>query len=246
MKKITPLPLIISFIFLSTFSYSPLAFAQDVTQNKKLAQEYRDEGVKAQRHGDPDTALMYFQKAVEIDPAMAVAYNDIGVIYEAKGMNDQAKLAYGKAIDLDPNLPGPYYNLGSIYSKEGDFDKAISYFKKRVMVGEWNDQWTAKARQELRSMGVSDPELKEDFLEEQMARAESSVPITGSPKGNDLDPKKRKREARFHLMRGKQLYYMGMYPEALKELGMAEVYDPKNKEIQKVLEEVHRKAFIQS
>jgi tetratricopeptide (TPR) repeat protein len=246
MKKIRPLSLATALLILITFVYSPSAWTQDSPESKKLAQEYRDEGIKAQRHGDNETALMYFQKAVEIDPALAVAYNDIGVVYEAKGMNNQAKLAYGKAIDLDPNLPGPYYNLGSIYSKEGDFDRAIAYFKQRVLLGEWNDQWTAQARQELKSMGVKDPELRQDFLEEQLARSESGDPITGSPKGNDLDPKKRKRDARYHRMRGKQLYYMGRYEEALTELGIAEVYDPKSKETEKILEEVHRKILVQS
>jgi hypothetical protein len=45
-----------------------------------------------------------------------------------------------------------------------------------------------------------------------MARLEASEGITGEPKGNDLDPKRRKRDARLHLMRGKQLYSMGMLP----------------------------------
>jgi hypothetical protein len=48
-----------------------------------------------------------------------------------------------------------------------------------------------------------------------------------------------------HLLRGKQLYYMGMYLEALQELGMADILDPKNKEIQKMFDEVHRKTLMQ-
>ncbi len=243
MKKITPfLPALILIPLFLTFVHP--CFSQFSAESKKLAAEYRDKGLLAQRNGDLDTALVCFQKAMELNPALAVAYNDAGVIYEAKGWDDRAKQAYGKAIDLDPTLPSPYYNLGSIYEKEGDFEKAIYYFKKRVLIGDWNDEWTMKARRELKGLGVSDPEIKADFLDQHLASLEASGDVTGIPRGNDLDPKKRKRDARLHLFRGKQLYYMGMYAEALKELGIAEILDPKNKEIQKTLEEVTRKALM--
>jgi cytochrome c-type biogenesis protein CcmH/NrfG len=226
-----------------------LVFAQQEEESasgmkSSMAMEYRDKGLQAQQTGDVDTAQIYLQKAVEMDPSLAVAYNDLGVLYEARGWTDRAKLAYGKAIDLDPNMPSPYYNLGSIYAKEGDFEKAVMYFKKRVLVGEWNDVWTKKARQELKSLGVTDPEIRQEFMEEHLARVEDLGDISASPKGNDLDPKTRKREARLHLFRGKQLYYMGKYMESLQELSYAEVLDPRNKEIQKVLEQVHRRTLM--
>lgn len=236
--------LLLTCLFISGV-YPALAEMSDVsTENRKTAADYRDKGLQAQKTGDLDTALTYFQKAVELDPSLAVAYNDLGVVYEARGWNDRAKVAYGKALDLDPSLASPYYNLGSIYEKEGDYDRAIEYFKKRVSVGEWNETYTVKARQELKSLGVDDPELKQEFLENHLARAESLNDVRGTPKGNDLDPRTRKRDARFHLLRGRELYYMGMYEEALKEVGMAEVLDPRSKEIQKTLEEVQRKSLM--
>ncbi len=240
MKKITPfLPAIILAVFflLCVNSYCDESYI--TAHNTKSAAEYRDKGLSAQRMGDLDTALVYYQKAMELDPTLAVVYNDAGIIYESKGWDNRAKQAYGKAIELDPSLVGPYYNLGLIYEKEGDLEKAIQYFKKRVLIGGWNDEWTMKARRELKSLGVNDPELKADFLDQHFANVEDlGGPITGSPKGNDLDPKKRKRNARLHLLRGRQLYYMGMYQEALTELGLASILDPHNKEIQKSLEEV--------
>jgi len=243
MRKATPfLPVAVTILlFLACALPCP---AQLSVETKKMAAEYRDKGLQAQRSGDLDTALIYYQKAVELDPSLAVAYNDIGVIYESRGWNEKAKLAYGKAIDLDPSLSSPYYNLGSIYEKEGNLEKAVYYFKKRVLIGDWNDEWTMKARRELQSLGVSDPEIRSDFLDQHLANLEAADDRGLMPKGNDLDPRKRKRDARLHLYRGKQLYYMGMYPEALTELGIAEILDPKNKEIQKMLEEVNRKALI--
>jgi tetratricopeptide (TPR) repeat protein len=242
MKKTTPfLPII---ILITLFACSQPCFAQFSAESKKLAAQYRDKGLEAQKGGDFDTALVYFQKAMELDPSLAVAYNDAGVIYEAKGWNDRAKQAYGRAIELDPSLASPYYNLGSIYEKEGDFEKSVYYFKKRVLIGDWNDQWTMKARRELKGLGVSDPEVREDFMNQHLASLESTSDINGVPRGNDLDPKKRKRDARLHLFRGKQLYYMGQYNEALSEVGLAEVLDPQNKEIRKLFEEINRKVLM--
>ncbi len=243
MKKITPIFSIILIIFLLLVN-AQLSFAQGTPLTKKMSVEYRDKGLEAQRGGDVDTALAYYQKAVEMDPTFALAYNDAGVIYESKGWLDQAKQAYAKAIDLDPTMPGPYYNLGSIYEREGDLDKAVYYFKKRVVMGDWNDEWTMKARRELQGMGVSDPEIKADFFDKYLADFKPGDIANAKPKGNDLNPKKRKRDARLHLMRGKQLYYMGMYNEALTEFGVAEVLDPKNKEIQKALEETQHKILM--
>lgn len=247
MRKNTPL-FLIAFHFLFVLSFGQSAFCEGEwsvsSETKKMAADYRDKGLRYQKSGDLDTALIYFQKAVELDPTLAVAYNDAGVLYESKGWYDRAKQAYGRAIEIDASLPGPYYNMGSVYEKEGDFDKAIYYYKQRVLIGDWNDEWTMKARQSLRGMGVNDPELKQSFLDEHLASLEASGDITGEPKGNDLNPKRRKRDARLHLMRGKQLYYMGMYSEALKELGMAMILDPKNKEVSKILEEVQQKTLF--
>jgi len=248
MKKVTPvLPttfgaLILLLILPTCLAFSESGYSQE--EHGKLALEYRDKGVQAQSVGDLDSAMVYFQKAVELDPSLAVAYNDLGVLYEAKGWPDRAKVAYGKAIDLDPEMPSPYYNLGSIYAKEGDYEKAVMYFKQRVLIGDWNDEWTMKARRELKGLGVDDPEIRQEFMEEHLARVEELGSIKGEPKGNDLDPKTRKRQAQLHLLRGKQLAYMGQYTEALQELSLAEVLDPRNKEIEKVLEDVHRKALM--
>lgn len=240
MKNLTSHLSVITLI-LFFLSSVPLCRAEFSVESKKIAAEYRDQGLKAQNSGDLDKALVYYQKAMEMDPGLAVAYNDAGVIYEAKGWYDRAKQAYGKAIELEPTLGSPYYNLGSIYEKEGDLEKASYYFKQRVLIGDWNDQWTDKAREELRGLGVNDPELQEDFLDQHLARMEASEDINVEPHGNDLDPKTRKRNARLHHLRGKQLAAMGQFDAAVMELGIAITYDPRNKEIKKSLEEINRK-----
>lgn len=245
MKKITPVLLSLTLIFLLLSCVPPCGADVSVSvETKKTAAEYRNKGLAVQRDGDLDTALMYYQKSVELDPTLAIAYNDIGVVYEAKGWNDRAIQAYAKAVELDPTLSSPYYNLGVLYEKQGDLDKAAYFFKQRVLIGDWNDEWTAKARQELKSLGVGDPEIQEDYLDQHLARVAADEDLGNvEPRGNDLDPRTRKRNARLHLMRGKQLYAMGRLNEAIMELGIAVTLDPKNKEIKKTLEEVNSKVL---
>jgi tetratricopeptide (TPR) repeat protein len=239
MKKITPylLQIVLSIFLLSCAQFS---WAELSVEIKRTAVEYRDKGLEAQKNGDMDTALVYYQKAMELDPTMAAAYNDAGVVYEIKGWNDRAKQAYAKAIELDPTIVGPYYNMGVIYEKEGDLEKAAYFFKQRVLMGDWNDEWTDKARQELKALGVSDPEIQKDFLDQQMGRLEGENDINAEPRGNDLDPRTRKRNARLHLMRAKQLRSMGRIDEAVMEAGIAITLDGKNKEIKKTLENIQR------
>jgi tetratricopeptide (TPR) repeat protein len=246
MRKNIP-PFLIVLYFLFVFSFAQPVFCEEwsvSSETKKMAADYRDKGLRYQKNGDADQALIYFQKAVELDPNLAIAYNDVGVIYESKGMYDRAKQAYGRAIEVDPDLPSAYYNLGSIYEKEGDFDKAIYYYKQRVIIGDWNDEWTMKARQSLKGLGVDDPSLRQNFLDEHLAGLEASGDVSGEPKGNDLNPKRRKREAKLRLMRGKQLASMGMFNEASIEFAAASVLDPKNKEVTKALEETQQKTLF--
>lgn len=240
-NKITPFFLIV--IIVTTFMISASScWAQSTQLTRKMAAEYRDKGYDAQRSRDFDTALSFYQKALELDPSLTIIYNDMGVIYESKGWMDQAKKAYGKAIEADPSLASPYYNLASIYEKEGDLDRAIYYFKKRVLVGDFNDEWTIRARQELKSLGVDDPSLDEKFMDRDLDSF-NLEDGDNRPRGNDLSPRDRKYRARQHFLRGKQLSSQGRHSEALMELGLAEALDPKNREIQKTLEDISRDTF---
>ena len=96
MKKSIPVFLIIIISIFFTV-LAPSVFAQTTQLTKKIAAEYRDKGLQAQQSHDLDNALIYYQKALELDPSLTLVYNDMGVIYESKGWIDQAKKAYARA-----------------------------------------------------------------------------------------------------------------------------------------------------
>ena len=130
--------------------------AQEIplTGLQKQARAYRDEGLRAQEIGNLEQAVIWYQKAIELDPAYAVAYNDLGILYEAGGAMDRAEGSYLKAIKVDPTYMSPYTNLAIFYENKRDLDKAAFYWKKRADLGSPFDPWTQKARQRLNDINV--------------------------------------------------------------------------------------------
>ena len=78
MNKITPLvPTLITLFFLTVCGAIP-CFSELISSNKKVATEYRDKGLAAQKSGDLDTALICYQKSMEVYilyPALNVNYD---------------------------------------------------------------------------------------------------------------------------------------------------------------------------
>jgi len=116
---------------------------------REEARRYRQEGYDLQRVGDLDSALTFYQKAIELDKDYAVPYNDLGVISEAKGNDVAAEECYLQAIKIDPEFLSAYTNLALFYENKGDKDKAYTYWKKRAEKGAPEDLWTQKAKQRV-------------------------------------------------------------------------------------------------
>jgi Flp pilus assembly protein TadD len=228
MGKIIPK---IQFIFISyiIFSFVTPTFAL-TKKNTKQAQIYRDEGYKAQRSGNLDMALSYYQRAIEINSDYATVYNDIGVILEAKGDSKKAKEAYLKAISLDSKLLSAYYNLAALYEKDQDYAKAASYWRIRVQLGDWSDAWTWRAKENLESLKASGK------LGEKGKLSESDL---GLGAGSNS-----KRDAEYHSYQGRQHVALGDYVNALKEFDKAIMLDPNNEELERLVEETERRVLL--
>lgn len=211
------------------FSFVPSSFSAS-KRDIKQAKIYRDKGYEAQRLGNLDLALGFYQRAVASDPSYAVAYNDLGVVLEAKGLNDAAKEAYSKAVETNPNYLSSYYNLAALYEKEGNFDKAAHYWRIRVQLGDWSDAWTWKAKEHIDALEASGKLA--DGIEPMMTKADFNLMPNS------------KRDAKYHLYRGRQYIIAGNYVAALKELNAAIVLDPQNRETERLLDDTQRKVLL--
>jgi superkiller protein 3 len=96
------------------------------------AESYYNFGVDIIKKGDFDLAILAWNKAVEIDPAMVKAHNYLGRAYYTQGMMDEAVTAYKKAAELDPENPDSYINLGIAYRYNGMPDEALKEYNKAL------------------------------------------------------------------------------------------------------------------
>lgn len=81
-----------------------------------------------------DTAIEYFERALEIYPKYADAHNNLGNIYLNKKNLDLAISNYEAAIKIDPNHYKAIYNVGLIYQQKNDFIKATEFFERALEI----------------------------------------------------------------------------------------------------------------
>jgi Flp pilus assembly protein TadD len=89
---------------------------------------------------------------VELDKNYAAAYNNLGIIYEQEGKLNKAEEMYIRAITVDSGYVPAYSNLALFNEDKGDKKKALEYWRKRVLYGDPNDEWTQEALQRLKSL----------------------------------------------------------------------------------------------
>ena len=83
---------------------------------------------RAYKGPNPEKALEYVAKAVELDDQFVDGYNLWGNICLDLGKNAEAREKYDKCLELNPNFSHAYYNIGLSYEKE-DLEKSKEYYK---------------------------------------------------------------------------------------------------------------------
>lgn len=234
--------IIIIFILLSHLSFAAVSY----NVLKEEARFYREKGYEVQRSGDLDTAMGYYQKAVELDPLYAAAYNDLGVVYDIKGLKDRAEKCYLKTINLDPNYQSVYFNLANLYEEKGNFRKAADYWKKRIKIGDPNDPWTQKAKQRLANIGILCPDIADQLKYEETRKLMKDVSqkkdyLAATTPEAVTEEKEKKEKAKRLFLSAQANYSKGNFAAALKYAATAQCFDPSNSEIEKFVDKVRGK-----
>lgn len=212
---------------------------EELTTLQKQAREYRDEGIKVQDTGDLDSAMKYYQKAIEVDSTYAVAYNDLGVIYEAKEMTDRAEESYIKAIKIDPYYLSTYTNLAFLYEEKRNFSKAAYCWKKRAELGDLEDPWTRKARERLEDIRLSlSPRPAQDSQEKDVVKLMKDVANEKYMLSHDD-----KLLARKYFRKASDSFKKEDYATAIKKASDAQILDPGNKDIEEFIDRSQNRAL---
>jgi protein O-GlcNAc transferase len=96
------------------------------------AEQALNTGASLQREGKLDEAILWYQKAIKLNPNVDVPYNNLGNIFQDKGQLDEAIACYQNALDLNPNFTGAYYNLGDALQDKGQLDEAIALYQRAI------------------------------------------------------------------------------------------------------------------
>ena len=102
--------------------------------------KYIDRGSEHYKKGQYDQAIVFYNKAVEINPEYDQAYFGRGLVYQSKKELDLALSDYSKAIEMNPNYSEAYNNRGSIYWNKGNQNQAFSDYDKAIELNPQNAQ----------------------------------------------------------------------------------------------------------
>ena len=77
-----------------------------------------------------DSAINYFEKAIQLNPNFSEAYNNLGNTKKRVGKIDEAINCFEKAIQLKENNIQAYFNLANIYKENKYFKELIKIYEK--------------------------------------------------------------------------------------------------------------------
>lgn len=196
------------------------ALAQDVMAQDKLSPiTWCISGNCFSLHKEHETAIKFFERAVQVDPDFAYSYTLLGHELVITEELDKAMSCFRTAILKDPRHYNAWYGIGSIYSKQELFDKAESHYKRALEI---NPQSSV--------IMVHIGAMQFNLNKTQQALQTLDAAIASDPK-NPL-PK-------FH--RGSIYFQCGRYKEALVELEQLKQIVPKESVVFYIIGKIHKK-----
>ncbi|MCS6817847.1 MAG: tetratricopeptide repeat protein [Blastocatellia bacterium] len=133
---------------------------------KEARKEY-ERGAKESRKGNPQKAIVHFQRALALYPRYVQALNDLGVQYLRLNDLAQARAAFQQAIEVDPQAPHPYVNLGFLHLLQKEYEEALAHLQRAVTLDPAN--WSARMLCGIAFMQTGDLERAESELQKALS-----------------------------------------------------------------------------
>ena len=90
---------------------------------------------------DPEKAIEYLDKAIELAPGFAEVYSNRGVAFAALGLYQRAIEDFNEVIRLEPDDAKGYYNRGVTYSDLGQNERAIEDYNEAIRLDPDDDSY---------------------------------------------------------------------------------------------------------
>jgi tetratricopeptide (TPR) repeat protein len=82
--------------------------------------------------GDPESALLALETAVEINPSLSESRANLGNLYLNKGRIEDALYEYQTALQINPDDAKTRSNLGNAYTKRGWVNEAVAQYNYAI------------------------------------------------------------------------------------------------------------------
>jgi len=115
------------------------------------------------RRNDPEKAIPYFEKCLELNPRSASAHNGLAAVYlnrEAEGDLARAEEQLGAAAAINPTLMSLRYNEAQLREKQGRLDEAADLYRQELEDAPKTYKALYNLSRVYRLMGREDDELE--------------------------------------------------------------------------------------
>lgn len=111
------------------------ALAQDLVETERVcAEAWAATGNCFSLQKEHDTAIKFFQRAVQVDSSFTYAYTLLGHEYVLTEELDRAMSCFRSAVRTDPRHYNAWYGIGMIYYKQEKYNLAEVHFKKALTI----------------------------------------------------------------------------------------------------------------
>jgi tetratricopeptide (TPR) repeat protein len=105
-------------------------YAQILVQDQKHAEALMRRGDIAREKGDYETAIGFYNRAVEVEPSSCDIWFNIGVLYfQNLKNNEEALKAFSRAKEICPDDINVQVNIGVVLLTMGDVDEAVAHLE---------------------------------------------------------------------------------------------------------------------
>ncbi|MBX9668392.1 MAG: tetratricopeptide repeat protein [Candidatus Obscuribacterales bacterium] len=85
-------------------------------------------GLNAYKQGSPESAIIFFKRATDIDPNLADAQYNLGVLFQSQRRYKEAVGRFLEVLRVKPNDCDAQYQLGVVNMGLGQYEEAKKYF----------------------------------------------------------------------------------------------------------------------
>lgn len=95
--------------------------------------------IYARFYDDVETAMLYYDQVVKINPKDNIALNNIAANLLRQGSFDEAEHYFEKALSIDSTYPNTYVGLGMLYKEKNQLTKAFEFFIQGLKIYQKDD-----------------------------------------------------------------------------------------------------------